>query len=243
MSLRQVRADWTTLGAQDPLWAVLVSPKHRHGGWSVADFLATGRTEVSDTLAHLSAIGVAPSRRRALDFGCGVGRLSIALAEHVDEVIGVDISPTMLETAREFDSTGRCQFVENDREDLAMFGDGSFDLIVSSLALQHIPTRLARGYLSEMLRVLRPGGAAILQCATSPMHSVKGLVARAAPRPVMRLMQRRVLGYPAPLDMYPLTRNDVHAAATSASAHIIDEVDERMYGGHWRYTRYYLAKE
>ena len=39
--LWQVRSDWTELGASDPLWAVLVSPEHRHGKWDTDEFFAT----------------------------------------------------------------------------------------------------------------------------------------------------------------------------------------------------------
>ena len=51
--------------------------------------------------------GSPAARRSALDFGCGIGRLSQALAEHFDQVYGVDISPKMIELARAAQSQGR----------------------------------------------------------------------------------------------------------------------------------------
>src|SRR5947199_285592 len=56
MSFEQVRADWTRLGAEDPLWAVLVEDGKRGGRWDVDDFLALGRADVDrarGTLAYL----------------------------------------------------------------------------------------------------------------------------------------------------------------------------------------------
>src|SRR3954469_21607889 len=74
MGLDQVREDWTRLGAADPLWAVLVSPEHRHGRWDVDQFLTTGRPEIEAVLGHLARLGVTPRWGEALDFGCGAGR-------------------------------------------------------------------------------------------------------------------------------------------------------------------------
>ena len=241
MDLKQVRSDWTELGARDPFWAVLVSPKNRHGGWEVGDFLATGRDEVTAALAHADGLGLDVARGRALDFGCGVGRLSIALADHMDEVVGVDISPSMVSAARELDASGRCQFVENNRGDLSIFADDSFDLVYSSLVLQHLPPEIAQGYLAEMLRVLRPGGVMIVQLATKPDRSVKGMLVRLLPLPVIRFVQRRLLHYPAPLDMYPMTARALEAVITRGAGHVVDVVDDPMYGGNWRYARYYVA--
>ncbi len=206
MDLHQIRSDWTELGAPDPLWAVLVSPEHRHGRWDVDEFLTTGRDEVAATLMHAASLGLCPVRGTALDFGCGVGRLTIAMADHFDSVVGVDISPTMIAAARRLDTAKRCGFVENNRGDLSVFPDRSFELVYSSLVLQHLPARLACGYVAEMLRVLRPGGVLIVQLATSADNSVKGLLVRVLPLRAVRFAQQRLLGYPAPVDMYPMAR-------------------------------------
>ena len=105
--------------------------------------------------------GVAIERGRALDFGCGVGRLTQALAEHFDSCDGVDLAASMIERARELNENGeRVRFHHNDAPDLRLFGDGSFDFILSLIALQHMEPELMRGYLREFLRVLRPGGVA-----------------------------------------------------------------------------------
>jgi ubiquinone/menaquinone biosynthesis C-methylase UbiE len=191
---------------------------------------------------HLDEVGLAPEEERALDFGCGAGRLTIALADRVGRAVGVDISEPMLAKARELDSAGRCVFVRNERADLARFEDDSFDVVMSSLVLQHLPQDLARGYLAEMVRVLRPGGALVVQLATAPDRSLRGMAVRVLPLRAVRFLQRRVLRYPAPMNMHPMGRAEFESVATGAGARLVDAVDEPMYGGNWRYTRYYLSK-
>ena len=238
----RVRADWIRLGHDDPLWAVLVTDQGRNGGWNPEDFYATGRAEVDAALTAARALGARPGHRTALDFGCGVGRLSIALATHVDEVIGVDISPPMIEQACANDETGRCTFVLNTGTDLSMIEDDYVDIAYSSLVLQHIPPPHNVRYLGELLRVLRPGGLLVAQVATRPDHSLRGRMARLAPQPWMRFAQRRLLRYPAPMEMHALSPASVRAAALTHDAEVLEAVDEPMYGGHWVYTRYFVVK-
>jgi len=241
MDLDRMRADWTALGAQDPLWAVLVTPEGRHDAWDREAFLATGRAEVSDVLGRVAALGLTVEHGSALDFGCGAGRLTQALRDDFDRVVGVDFSLPMLERARQLDEADGCEFVHNPRDDLSLFESATFDLAYSSLVLQHIPTGAARRYLAELVRVIRPGGLVAVQVATRPDTSLKGRLAAVLPRSVVRFLQRRVLGYPAPMDMYPLTSADV-TSAVDAQGRVIAAWDESMYGGHWVYTRYLIER-
>jgi SAM-dependent methyltransferase len=242
MNLHQIRCDWEALGTDDPLWAVLATPDRRHGRWDPEAFLATGRDEVAAVFTHLGDLGLAPTEGRALDFGCGAGRLTIALADRVDSAVGVDISEPMLAKARELDTANRCTFVRNDRPDLARFDDASFDIVMSSLVLQHLPASLARGYLAELVRVLRPGGALIVQLATAPDRSLRGLLVRLLPLRAVRFLQRRVLRYPAPMNMHPMSRPEFETVVARSGGRLVDAVDEPMYGGNWRYTRCYATR-
>ena len=224
------------------MWAVLVTPEGRRGGWHAEEFFATGRSEVDGALTAAAKFGARPGHAVALDFGCGVGRLSIALAAHADRVIGVDLSPPMLDQARGNDDTGRCTFVLNTGTDLSMVDDGSVDIAYSSLVLQHIPPPHNAKYLDELLRVLRPGGLLVVQLATRPDRSARGLVARIAPQVAMRFAQRCLLGYPAPMEMHAMSTDSVISAAVNRGADVLGAVVEPMYGGHWRYTRYFIEK-
>jgi len=241
MGLDKTRRDWIKLGNEDPLWAVLVTPEGRHEGWDPEAFLATGREEVAAELDRIRRLGMVPGTGRALDFGSGAGRLTQALRRHFDEAVGVDFSPPMVERARQLDPNGSCTFVLNEREDLSVFDDASFDLSYSSLVLQHIPTDNAMRYLAELVRVVRPGGLVTAQVATRPDTTRKGRLAAALPLPVVRFLQRRVLRYPAPMDMYPMAPDQVREAV-GTQGRIVNAYDEPPRGGHWVLTRYVIER-
>jgi SAM-dependent methyltransferase len=238
-TFEQVRADWTRLGAEDPLWAVLLDPAKRGGGWAVDDFLAEGRRDVAAARERLAQLGLPTRWERVLDFGCGAGRLTQALAEHADEVVGVDVSAPMLETARSLDrSDGRCTFVLAEDPDLRSFSSGSFDLVVTERVLQHVPAAVIEDYLAEFVRVLRPGGTALVHCPTRPLWTARGVIWRFAPNALIRWAQRRLLGYPAPMRMTGVPVERVRAVVFAAGGELVDvgPVDEPE--THWAAARY-----
>jgi SAM-dependent methyltransferase len=163
--LRQLQGDWENLGATDPLWAILWDPARRHGRWDLTAFLETGEQEVVELMHRSEGLGRPATKNRALDFGCGVGRLTRALGLRFGEATGVDISRTMIEQARRLNADRpNCTFVHNVQPDLSLFGDGSFDLAYTNLVLQHQPNRsIAERYISELVRVLTPTGLLVFQ--------------------------------------------------------------------------------
>ena len=164
MKIEETGRNWTLLGEEDPLWLVLTDPDKKGNRWTEAEFFATGRAEIAGIFEHLEAVGVRPLPGRALDFGCGVGRLTQALAAKFEAVDGVDISVSMLRHAGKFNRLpGRVNYHLNVRPDLATFPSGQYDFICSMIALQHIPPRFQRGYLADFVRLLKPGGAAYFQ--------------------------------------------------------------------------------
>ena len=168
MSLAAQRRDWDELAELDPYWAVCTTPGRRFGGWDADEFFATGEREVAKVLDAAAALGVPSARRAALDFGCGLGRLTRPLGDRFDRVVGVDISPRMVARARELTPAPAYEFVVNSGADLAGFDEGAFDLVLSSIVLQHVPRReWIEAYLREFARVLAPGGAIVF---TLPSH-------------------------------------------------------------------------
>ena len=158
--LDEHRRDWEDLARLDPMWAVVSDPSRRFGGWDADEFFATGEAEVDAILSRAAELGVPANRADALEFGCGVGRVTRALAGRFGDAVGVDISTRMLEQARELNAgVDNVEFVHNTASDLTVLGDRRFDLVYSRHVLQHLPSRdVARGYLSEMVRLVRPGG-------------------------------------------------------------------------------------
>ena len=114
------------------------------------------RARVFDRLVAASG---AQHGERVLDIGCGTGYFSRRIAGAVSPdgaVIGIDPSEPMLSYATGH-APANCTFRAAGAEDLP-FGDGSFDVIVSSLAFHHIPTERRGDAVREMFRVLRPAG-------------------------------------------------------------------------------------
>jgi SAM-dependent methyltransferase len=158
------QAFWDDLARYDPLWAILSDPAKAGRQWDLPRFLETGRREISLLLYQLRALGLAVERRAALDFGCGVGRLSQPLASHFGQVVGVDVSAEMIRLADAINQyPDRVRYVCNVRDDLEIFRSGEFSFIYSNVVLQHIVPDRALLYLGEMLRVLAPGGLLVFQ--------------------------------------------------------------------------------
>jgi 2-polyprenyl-3-methyl-5-hydroxy-6-metoxy-1,4-benzoquinol methylase len=106
--------------------------------------------------------GIDFPRHRALDFGCGYGRLTQSLAILFENVIGVDVAPSMIAGAREHNRHGdRVSYVLNERPDLTVLGDQQFDFIQTAIVLQHMRPEYQNSYLREFVRVLRPGGVIV----------------------------------------------------------------------------------
>lgn len=223
MSLENLRRNWDGLGRADPLWAILARPERLGGGWDKDEslFFATGKATVEGILDVLDRHGLRPAQLdRALDFGCGVGRLTQALVPHVGRVDGVDIAGSMIELAREYNTfPSRAFYHLNSAPNLRLFDDDSFDLLVSVIVLQHIPNRLKRQYLAEFVRVLRPGGAAVF---TVPSHgdlSLEG-IARRTPNSLQNIYRRRRYGYESVIEFHPLRRRAVEGVIIEAGGDV-----------------------
>jgi SAM-dependent methyltransferase len=161
LKLDALEQHWNALGQDDPLWAILSAPGKRGSVWDLSEFLATGQADVQALLEDLHERGIQTGSGRALDFGCGVGRLTQALADHFKRCDGVDLAASMIEQAEALNQRGeRCRFHHNTAPHLGLFPDHSFDFALSLLVLQHMEPALMKGYVAELVRVLRPDGIA-----------------------------------------------------------------------------------
>jgi SAM-dependent methyltransferase len=105
-----------------------------------------------------------------LDVGCGVGRMTRALARRSREAIGLDVSGEMLARAQEHNAdVANVSWVKGDGRSLAPVPDASVDLIMSFVVFQHIPDpEVTLAYVRDMGRVLKPGGRAAFQVSNNP---------------------------------------------------------------------------
>ncbi len=188
MSLERHKEDWERLAEVDPLWAVLTAPDQKGGGWDVDDFFATGEAEIAHVLAVVEGLGRPETRGRALDFGCGVGRLTRALGRRYETAVGIDISEAMIAQARQLNEAfPQCEFRLNASSDLGQFETGSFDFVYSSIVLQHLPSAAdIERYVTEFLRVAAPAAMVVFGIPThisfpyslQPRRRVYGLLRR-----------------------------------------------------------------
>jgi SAM-dependent methyltransferase len=165
----EIGRNWEGFARLDPMWAILSKPGTKGNRWEASDFFASGEAEFDTVISTLQRLGLPTTGRRALDFGCGIGRLTQAMCSRFELVTGVDVSPKMIELARaanRFD--GRCTYVVNDRADLAVFADGHFDLVYCSRVLQHLGAKLARSYIAEFVRVVDRSGVGVFQIPARP---------------------------------------------------------------------------
>jgi SAM-dependent methyltransferase len=159
------REDWEQLGRTDPLWAVLSDPAKRGRRWDTDEFFATGEEEAVRLMRIADRLGVPLERRTALDFGAGVGRVSRALASRFDSVLGVDVSASMVDQARDHCADHpNVTFVVADGSTLAGLPARGFDLVYSRWVLQHLPSiDHLRETLRGLARVVGPEGLLAVQ--------------------------------------------------------------------------------
>jgi len=160
MPLEVHKNDWEELAEFDPMWAVLSEKDKRGNKREAREFFARGKEEIERLMAQVGELS--EGRERALDFGCGVGRLTRALLAYYKEAHGVDVSDEMVRRAEEF--TPECRFYVNNSEDLSLFPDRTFDLVYSNIVLQHLPSVAMIGkYVKEFFRVSVPDGLVVFQ--------------------------------------------------------------------------------
>jgi 2-polyprenyl-3-methyl-5-hydroxy-6-metoxy-1,4-benzoquinol methylase len=159
---------WEEWGRRDPYFGVITDPKFRSAGINEnakQEFFASGEVHVNGVLSTIRKYidpGFVP--RAALDFGCGVGRLLIPFARVAQEVVGLDISPSMLHEARRNCDEQGLQNVRLFRSDDALSTlTGSFDLIHSCIVFQHIPVERGRALFARLLQQLSAGGVGAIQ--------------------------------------------------------------------------------
>jgi ubiquinone/menaquinone biosynthesis C-methylase UbiE len=230
------------------MWAIASFPG-RKGMWTEEAFFESGRGQVAAILAGIESLGLELRTGRALDYGCGLGRVSRALGERFAEVWGVDISPGMIEQARRLNgSQSACRFAVNDHGDLREIPSNSFDLVCCLVTLQHVPDRNVIGsYMREFVRVASPGGVIVFQLPTRVAWRVRlrprTVIARAIWRlPSQPAVVRRFLGSGS-RTLTALPEQSVRDILTSSGAEIITAFPENSVGSDQVPSICYIARK
>ena len=137
-------------------------------------FWSGGEQAVSQMLAVLG-VELEPTDV-VVDIGCGIGRLTRALAARAGEVLALDVSSEMLARARQLNAhLDNVRWLHGDGTTLAPIADSSVDGCFSHVVFNHIPDpAITLGYVREMGRVLRTGGWSAFQVSNDPEAEAHG---------------------------------------------------------------------
>lgn len=161
---------WRRAGEAEPYWAVLSQPKYETAAIDDAGkaaFYAEGEQDIafarSSIVSHFGQF----TANHALDFGCGVGRLTAPMARHAGYVTGVDVAPGMRKLANEhFARMGIANAIATDR-----IPDHDLDWINSYIVFQHIRPALGVEILRALLSRLKPDGVTSLHFSIYRDHN------------------------------------------------------------------------
>jgi ubiquinone/menaquinone biosynthesis C-methylase UbiE len=150
-----MRSDWNQRAREDPHYYVAFGGRDQ----DEESFLTTA----ADVLRYLEGEFRRLSQgtsSRALEIGCGPGRLMKPLSRHFAEIHGVDVSDEMIRLARErLRDIPHAHVQATNGASLGQFADQTFDFVYSYAVFQHIPSRgVVLEYMNEIRRVLTPGG-------------------------------------------------------------------------------------
>lgn len=170
---------WEEWAKLDPYYAVVTHPQFRKSKIkeNLDEFFTSGQQDVSKFLDIIETRFGPVDRSRALDFGSGVGRLSVALGRQFNQVVGVDVSEKMIEIA---ESHLRDMNIKNisytKSDDVLSRVSGNFSYVNSYIVLQHISRQRGMKLIDLLLKKSDEGGAAMIHVS---LRREKGLLSAA----------------------------------------------------------------
>jgi SAM-dependent methyltransferase len=199
--LARIAKAWQAFGDSEPHWSVLTNDAflQRNIGANLAAFYESGATDSDQAVAFLMRNRIDPSSvRRVVDYGCGVGRLTMALARRFPAAHGIDVSASHIAHARRYAADHGIGNVEFTRivglQDLDALD--SIDFIYSRIVLQHNPPPVIAAILRMLFKSLAPGGCALFQVPTyyhGYRFACEDYLSRPAPQMEMNAIPQRVV--------------------------------------------------
>src|SRR5262245_38037112 len=252
MNIRESRRNWNLWGKQDPFFAILSYKEKRGGQWREADFFRTGEEEIKAVMEKMQSLHLNPPHGSALDFGCGVGRLTQALAAHFKVTRGFDIAPSMIELANHYNSErgNRCSFALNLSNKLPQIEDASVDFIYSNITLQHIEPDDTKEYLKEFMRILSSKGVLCFQLPTrqrprmqEPQLSWRARIKNRLPGSLYRVYHRLKHIYRPTMEMYGIPQEEVTKLLESRNGTVVHTEPNQSAGQGWESLSYWVTKD
>jgi SAM-dependent methyltransferase len=216
---------WDSRAAEDPFYFVDNRLQYRNPDLDL--FWREGERDLEQLLACVGA-SVGP-QDHVVEIGCGVGRLTRAIARQARSVCALDVSERMLDLARAHNpELENVTWIRGDGHTLSGVESETADACVSHVVFQHIPDpQITMSYVREIGRVLRCGGWAAFQISNDTrVHQGRPALHRAR-RAVLAARGRAPRGQDDPRWRGSMVRLDaLHAAAADGSMHVDRVVGE-----------------
>ena len=242
MDLKKLQKNWDDFAKINPTWAILTE----RNDWDIKEFFYTGEGCISNFINHIKSSGYNLSYGKALDFGCGIGRLTQALSKYFNNVIGVDISPTMIELANKYNKyEKKCLYMVNVDKSLSKFNDNSFDFIISYITLQHMQPKYATKYILEFLRILAKGGILIFQLPSKiVLYNLRNFIINYLPDSVLKVYRtiRNYNNTSPRMEMYMIKEKKILNILKANNAKIVDIVKDTSAGNEYVSLTYFVTK-
>ncbi|MFN0314292.1 MAG: class I SAM-dependent methyltransferase [Burkholderiales bacterium] len=173
--------EWEKFGKNDPYFGVLTHDKFRKINLTdenKEEFFRSGFNHIDNVLEKIRRhIDQTFTIKKALDFGCGVGRLVIPLANVALEVTGVDVSDSMLNEAKkncEARSLKNVVLVKSD-DNLSLSND-KYDFIHSFIVFQHIPVTRGERIFENLIAHLESDGICVVHFTYAKTSTIRKII-------------------------------------------------------------------
>lgn len=193
MNIDKMAQDWDQRAQINPMFYVLSSQWE----WDLQKFYVSGQREFeSNILPFLTRQGFSPSDKVGLEVGCGLGRVTTALANHFISIYGIDVSHKMLKHAKKntsliYPDHSNIVYIRGSGCDLSFIETSSIDFCYSGIVFQHIPdAEIVKEYIREIARVLKPGGILKIQVNTSHILRLYSSLKHKITKPVADLIAK-----------------------------------------------------
>lgn len=245
-----LRFNWNELARRDAFGAVLTRAPHDRP-WNELDFFASGERFVAELEGDCARLGVAFGGSRALDFGCGLGRLTAALATRFAHVDALDLSDEMLARARALARGANVRFHHAPDGLPTSVARERYDFVLCHLVLQHMPPASALTLVEALARTLASGGTAMLQAPlvshTDLAHldardGLKGALRALVPSGFVERYRCWRNGRPR-MDMFGIARGDVETAVARGGARVVAVREHDDTHGLVQSLRYFVRRD
>ncbi len=138
-----------------------------------AHLFQAAHKSAEDAIRQAISVSGVTARDSVLDVACGPGVLSCAFAKHARHVTGIDITPSMLEQAKNFQESFRISNVSWHNCDVYRmpFADDSFSMVITRYAFHHLEHPVL--VLKEMVRVCRQNGKIVVIDSAPPAEKAR----------------------------------------------------------------------